>query len=155
MDKFYIRKGNSYSKQELVEVDGKPYKAFGYNFFIHREDTNYCISEVTTGMLAAKQCKLKDAKAQLKTRSSGLKEAVECSLSAIECNRVFIENLPQYRAQFKAIFGFDLRLHPLFGFDIVAFDKHLQCPENVSCSEVVLQRYGQVAHDLVETLAAL
>ena len=38
--------------------------------------------------------------------------------------------------------------HPLFGFDVVAFDEWLQTPDGMSTADCVIQKYGQNAADL-------
>jgi len=56
--------------------------------------------------------------------------------------------------EFQRTFGKTLHkyMHPLFGFDIIAFDDFLQTPDGTSTHDYLLQKYGQAALDLVERL---
>ncbi len=57
--------------------------------------------------------------------------------------------------QFRDIFKVELAryMHPLFGFDIIAFDEQVVKPnDNESCRQAIVREYGQEAANLVEAL---
>jgi len=43
-------------------------------------------------------------------------------------------------------------MHPLFGFDIIRFDKIIQTPDGQSTANFLKKEYGKKAHDLIERL---
>ena len=55
---------------------------------------------------------------------------------------------------FQSTFGVPLSRfwNNLCGFDVVAFNDYLQCPENVSLADHITQKYGNEACNLVEVL---
>jgi hypothetical protein len=65
------------------------------------------------------------------------------------------EIVGKYSEQFKRTFGVPLQkfCHPLFGFDVIAFDdKIVQPPDGTSTKEAVLERWGQDAVDMILAL---
>lgn len=59
------------------------------------------------------------------------------------------------RAEFIALFGMPLTrfMHPLFGFDIVAFDERvIMPPDGTSTKEAIRNRYGEAGVKLIERL---
>ena len=54
------------------------------------------------------------------------------------------------KREFDATFGkpIDQFMHPLFGFDVIAFDEWLQTPDGTSTADHILNKYGQQAVDL-------
>ena len=62
--------------------------------------------------------------------------------------------LNQNRDQFQQTFHISLTrfMHPLFGFDIVAFDAWLGTPDGISTSDYLMQTKGKVALSLVLNL---
>ena len=69
----------------------------------------------------------------------------------VQCNK---QNLARGREQFQQIFGLSLGkfMHPLFGFDIVAFDEWLGTPDGISLRDHLLSTKGQDAVSLIESL---
>ena len=55
---------------------------------------------------------------------------------------------------FHRTFGVPIQrfMHPLFGFDVVAFDAWLRVPDGVSTRNTIIERYGQEACDMVFSL---
>ena len=45
-------------------------------------------------------------------------------------------------------------MHPLLGFDVVAFDDWLGTPDGISTSDHILAKYGEPARELVFKLIA-
>jgi len=60
----------------------------------------------------------------------------------------------QHGRAFKAIFGEHLQkyMHPLWGFDIVQFDKELGVPDGISTKDFIKSKYGQTAVSMIEDL---
>ena len=60
----------------------------------------------------------------------------------------------QYGAEFQQVFGVPLYrfMHPLLGFDIVAFDKWLETPDGISTRDYLLKTKGQAAVTLICSL---
>jgi hypothetical protein len=58
------------------------------------------------------------------------------------------------KAQFAATFDVALAefWDPAGGFDVVGFDKWLKVPDGKSTSEVIIERYGDVAEGFVRGL---
>lgn len=56
--------------------------------------------------------------------------------------------------KFQSIFGISLKKYwdKLFAFDIVAFDSFLETPDGTSTSDWILEKYGQEAVDLIQSL---
>ena len=64
----------------------------------------------------------------------------------------------KYASKFKSTFGVQLGvyLHPLYGFDVVGFDASvIQPPDGVSTKDIVQERYGDEAVELVVELIRL
>ena len=62
------------------------------------------------------------------------------------------EILELHGSSFHRLFGcnLDLFLHPLFGFDVIAFDEQLIKPPNgTSTRQAILEKQGQEAVDLI------
>ena len=64
---------------------------------------------------------------------------------------------PKYSSKFKQFFGASLGnfLHPIYGFEIIKFDGLIQPPDGVSTKDVVHERYGEEAVQLVLELIRL
>jgi hypothetical protein len=62
--------------------------------------------------------------------------------------------LNQYREEFQQTFGVALSkfMHPMFGFDIVAFDSWLGTPDGTSTADYLAKTKGKKALTLVESL---
>lgn len=60
----------------------------------------------------------------------------------------------QEQAQLQELFPFNATrfMHPLFGFDICAFDEALGTPKGVSTEDHLTREYGQEATDLIKSL---
>jgi len=56
--------------------------------------------------------------------------------------------------EFLRTFGIPLHryMHPLWGFDVIRFDDWLKTPDGQSTHELLLEKYGQAADNLVERL---
>lgn len=57
--------------------------------------------------------------------------------------------------EFQRIFGMPLKrfwIDNIMGFDIVAFDKAVGCPENMALGEYLPAKYGQRAFGLIKLL---
>lgn len=80
-----------------------------------------------------------------------------------------MKNFPvQYEQQFELYFKQSLRkfYHPLFGFDIIKFDKEMKSKfgyiefgyiedDKTSCSDFVSQKFGKDAVELINNLIKL
>lgn len=62
--------------------------------------------------------------------------------------------LDSNRDKFQRTFGVPLHrfMHPLFGFDVIAFDDFLKTPDGQSTHDYLLEKFGQEADALIESL---
>jgi hypothetical protein len=65
-----------------------------------------------------------------------------------------VEAVGTYSDQFKRTFGVPLQrfMHPMFGFDSVNFDTQVVQSGDRSCAEVVKERYGESAVNMLIAL---
>jgi len=55
--------------------------------------------------------------------------------------------------RFRKIFGFGIEkfASPMFGFDVVGFDKAIKTPDGVSCADHIKENYGEDALVMIES----
>ena len=64
---------------------------------------------------------------------------------------------PKYSTKFRQYFGANLAnyLHPIYGFEIIKFDGLIQPPDGKSTKDVIAEKYGTEAVELVLELIRL
>ena len=65
-----------------------------------------------------------------------------------------VKKFGEHQFEFKRIFGFSISrcVDPLYGFDIVSFDRTLAVPDGISCKAYIKAKYGKDAAKLIEDL---
>lgn len=66
----------------------------------------------------------------------------------VQRNQLLLRN---NRDKFRQVFGVTLQsyMHPLLGFDIVAFDRFLKVPDGTSTANFITEKYGKDACEMV------
>lgn len=145
-----------------VPVKGIPYPITGskYNFFLHENK----VSNVETGFGITVKDNLENPPSWFTV--DALDKSVERVLSIIgnivdvptkeEGGKIVETLISKYGEQFKSIFGtsIDKFYEPVTGgFDIIRFnDVFIKPPDEKSLQDVVLERYGQAACDLIHEM---
>ena len=64
--------------------------------------------------------------------------------------KTIIECRDYYDMQFTKTFSIHNKFyHPLFGFDVIAFDKWLKVPDNQSTKDYLLEHYGEASVQMI------
>ena len=64
------------------------------------------------------------------------------------------ENIVAHRLNFRHTFGRELTafMHPLLGFDVIAFDDYLKTPDGQSTNDFITEKYGEAACEMIHAL---
>ena len=79
------------------------------------------------------------------------KQVSEKSIDLVGNNRAV---LIEYRERFRRTFGSDMShfMHPLFGFDVIGFDRWLKTPDGISTSDFIKKEYTDEAEALIREI---
>jgi hypothetical protein len=131
-------------KGKMVKVEGSSYKFF-------QEKGSEILTNVETGILTGKMEQVNDT---ISFVNIEIRRALEFfgNINDIPDNgKTFPSWYSMFAVEFKTIFGFSMPVD-VCGLDVIKLDSLLRTPNGTSTREFIMQKFGEQALALVETI---
>ena len=140
----------------IVEVEGTlfnmlimPKHSFGI-----RKEKDYVVDHINSGRSLGIHAKTeKDAIKQLtEILSDAEKKRIVLEAPDLDTTLNAFKEFQDNRIEFENLTGIKVPISPLYGLDIIALDKKLNPPENVSLAQHLENKYGKRARELINNM---